>query len=211
MKIQGVEIKNHHLVKRIPSLREVRTLYCGSFYCKDKALHGSLYYQTSLTKVAWTDEYGKRHWGEPETIFKLQDGAIPFRTLEELIDFYNSAIEMREVECKGFLFNVSEDGKVILSEGRRIPTHFTHPRGRGDHRLCFRRTMISVKKLVALAYIGKPPRQRMSIHFKDGNVHNLHYSNLYYSNKRTPDMLQNKPDPNSERSKKGKNTLNKRK
>ncbi len=183
MKIQGVEIQQHQLVKRVTGLREVRTLYCGCLICKGMPVHGLRYYQANLTKVEWSDEYGKRHWGEPETMFRLENGEIPFYSLESLITYYNTKQKLRELHYAGYDWQISSCGTVIIVGGQRRPvrTHRTK-RQRLKHEVSYRNRRWNARRLVALAWIGEPENDRHYVLLKnDKEEDNIHYTNLYWN------------------------------
>lgn len=182
MKINGVEIKDFELSRRMSGAREVKAVYKGVFYCPGKALHDKVLMQVCTTKVSYEDEWGEKEWAEPVSEFKLFDGLIPFDSMSELIDFYNGNVQMKVLEIGKVIFNVSECGTVIMvgEKRKRIRTR----------RLKNQRLLIevnagnktwSVRRLVALAWLGKPPKKKMRVLLNDGVETNLHRTNLYWN------------------------------
>lgn len=182
MKINGVEIKDYKLSRRIPRAREVRAIYKGGLHCPGKPLDGEIFLQVCITRVKYTDEWGEPEWGDPVSHFLVLDEAIPFVSLEELINFHNNGIQMRELKIGKVTFTISECGTIIMvgEKRKRIRTR----------KLKNQRLLIEVnagdktwgvRRLVALAWLGKPPKPKMRVLLHDGVEDNLHYTNLYWN------------------------------
>ena len=68
---------------------------------------------------------------------------------------------------------IGRTGRVLRPGGRRYKHFYLHGRSGRQH--------ISVHRLVALVFIGKPPSSTHQVAHCDGNRLNNHYSNLRYA------------------------------
>lgn len=77
---------------------------------------------------------------------------------------------------------IKADGSELKYKGKLLNIRdFKGRTGRLMKRVYFKRSHYSVPKLILETYTGYMPKGRHYATYKDGNIHNLHPDNLYWS------------------------------